>query len=86
VQRQYTGTADKIDNAQVAVYLTYASQHGHAVIDRELNVSRRWIADADRRAAAGVPEHLAFATKPELGGDDCACPGRGDAGVLGDRR
>jgi SRSO17 transposase len=38
VQRQYTGTAGKIDNAQVAVYLTYASRYGHAVVDRELYV------------------------------------------------
>jgi len=36
VQRQYTGTAGKVDNAQVAVYLTYATTAGHGVIDREL--------------------------------------------------
>jgi SRSO17 transposase len=66
VQRHYTGTAGKVDNAQVAVYLTYASQHGHALIDRELYVPRRWIADHERRAAAGVPEQVGFATKPEL--------------------
>jgi hypothetical protein len=67
-QRQYTGTSGKIDNAQVAVYLVYASRHGHAVVDRELCVPRCWIADADRRVAAGVPEHVGFATKPELAG------------------
>jgi SRSO17 transposase len=66
VQRQYTGTAGKIDNAQVAVYLVYAAPAGHAVIDRELYLPKGWIADADRRAAAGVPEQVAFATKPEL--------------------
>src|SRR5918993_922841 len=66
VQRQYTGTAGKVDNAQVAVYLTYAAPAGHAVIDRELYLPKGWIADADRRAAAGVPEQVAFATKPEL--------------------
>jgi SRSO17 transposase len=52
VQRQYTGTAGKIDNAQVAVYLVYAAPAGHAVIDRELYLPKGWIADADRRAAA----------------------------------
>lgn len=66
VQRQYTGTAGKVDNAQVAVYLTYASRHGHAVVDRELYVPKQWVADADRRQAAGAPEQLGFATKPEL--------------------
>ena len=66
VQRQYTGTSGKIDNAQVAVYLVYASSRGHAVIDRELYVPRSWVADSDRRQAAGVPEHVTFATKPEL--------------------
>jgi DDE superfamily endonuclease len=66
VQRHYTGTAGKIDNAQVAVYLTYASRHGHAIIDQELYLPRRWTADPARRAVAGVPEQVGFATKPEL--------------------
>jgi SRSO17 transposase len=48
------------------VYLTYASRHGHAVVDRELYVPHGWIGDADRRQAAGVPEQVGFATKPEL--------------------
>jgi SRSO17 transposase len=55
VARQYTGTSGKIDNAQVAVYLTYVSRHGHAVIDRALYLPRGWAADADRRRAAGSP-------------------------------
>jgi SRSO17 transposase len=84
VGRQYTGTSGKIDNAQVAVYLTYASRHGHAVVDRELYVPRGWIADPDRRAAAGVPQQLGFATKPELAKVMLA-RARG-AGRLGDRR
>jgi DDE superfamily endonuclease len=66
VQRQYTGTAGKIDNAQVAAYLAYASRHGHGLIDRELYLPAGWAADADRRAAAGVPEQVGIATKPEL--------------------
>jgi hypothetical protein len=41
VQRQYTGTAGRIENAQVAVYLAYASRAGHALIDRELYLVRR---------------------------------------------
>jgi SRSO17 transposase len=66
VQRQYTGTAGKIDNAQVAVCLTYASRHGHALVDRELYLPKGWVADADRRETAGVPGQVGFATKPEL--------------------
>jgi SRSO17 transposase len=66
VQRQYTGTAGKIDNAQVAVYLTYATTAGHGVIDRELYLPQGWIDDPVRLKAAGVPDQRAFATKPEL--------------------
>jgi hypothetical protein len=66
VQRQYTGTAGKVDNAQVAVYLTYATSAGHGVIDRELYLPQGWLADAERCRAAGVPAQRAFATKPEL--------------------
>ena len=66
VQRQYTGTAGRTGNAQVAVYLTYAGQGGHALIDRELYLPQSWVADPGRRAAAGIPEDTAFAAKPEL--------------------
>ena len=54
VQRQYTGTAGRIENAQVAVYLTYASAGGHALIDRELYLPRVWAGDTDRREQAGA--------------------------------
>jgi SRSO17 transposase len=66
VQRQYTGTAGRIENAQVAVYLGYASPGGHALIDRELYLPRSWTADPDRCRAAGIPEDTGFATKPQL--------------------
>jgi SRSO17 transposase len=66
VKRQYTGTAGRIENAQVAVYLVYASQTGHAVIDRELYLPRSWTDDAERCRAAGVPDQVGFATKPAL--------------------
>ena len=66
VQRQYTGTAGRVENAQVAVYLLYASDAGHALIDRELYVPRGWIDDPDRCRAAGIPERVGFATKPAL--------------------
>jgi SRSO17 transposase len=66
VQRQYTGTAGRIENAQVAVYLTYATRAGHAQIDRALYVPRSWSGDQGRRAVAGVPADVEFATKPAL--------------------
>jgi SRSO17 transposase len=66
VQRQYTGTAGKVDNAQVAVYLAYTTAAGHGVIDRELYLPQGWLDDPARCRAAGVPAQRAFATKPEL--------------------
>jgi SRSO17 transposase len=66
VQRQYTGTAGRIENAQVAVYLAYAAAGGQALIDRELYLPASWTDDPARCAAAGVPADVAFATKPAL--------------------
>ncbi|MCX4455745.1 IS701 family transposase (plasmid) [Streptomyces sp. NBC_01340] len=66
VQRQYTGTAGRIENSQVAVYLAYSTQRGHAAIDRELYVPRSWVGDAARCRAAGIPDTVGFATKPAL--------------------
>src|SRR5215470_5075322 len=66
VQRQYTGTAGRTENAQVAVYLGYSAPAGHALIDRELYLPRSWTGDPERCAAAGIPENTAFATKPQL--------------------
>jgi SRSO17 transposase len=68
VQRQYTGTAGRIENAQVAVYLTYAASKGHALMDRSLYLPKSWTGDAERLAGAGVPKNVEFATKPALAG------------------
>src|SRR5215470_13752859 len=65
-QRQYTGTAGRTENAQVAVYLTYAAPAGSAFIDRALYLPRSWTGDPARCRAAGVPQDTAFATKPAL--------------------
>ncbi|MBV8739051.1 MAG: IS701 family transposase [Alphaproteobacteria bacterium] len=67
VQRQYSGTAGRIENCQIGVFLGYASRHGQALIDRALYLPERWTGDAPRRAAAGVPQEIAFATKLQLG-------------------
>jgi SRSO17 transposase len=61
-----TGTAGRVENAQVAVYLTYAGQAGHAMIDRELYLPTSWTTDPQRCAAAGIPDDVKFATKPAL--------------------
>lgn len=66
VQRQYTGTAGRIENSQVAVYLVYAGERGHAAVDRELYIPRTWTCDPDRCRAAGLGENTIFATKPKL--------------------
>ncbi len=67
VKRQCSGTAGRIENCQVAVFLGYASPRGRALVDRALHLPEEWAADEARRAAAGVPFDVGFATKPELG-------------------
>jgi SRSO17 transposase len=66
VQRQYTGTAGRIENAQVSVFLAYASRHGYTLIDRVVYLPRCWTDDPARCAAAAVPEQVRFATKIAL--------------------
>ena len=64
MQRQYSGTAGRTENCQIGTFLAHASQHGHALIDRELYVPESWIADRDRCRAADIPDEAEFATKP----------------------
>jgi SRSO17 transposase len=66
VQRQYSGTAGRIENCQIGVFLAYQSARGHAFLDRALYVPEEWAQDQPRRRAAGVPEEMRFATKPVL--------------------
>ena len=66
VQRQYSGTAGRRENQQIGVFLAYAAPRGTALLDRALYLPEGWAADADRRAEAGVPEVVRFATKGEL--------------------
>ena len=66
VQRQYSGTAGKVDNCQLGVFLAYASRKGRAFIDRELYLPRSWTDDPARCRAARVPEQVGFRTKPQL--------------------
>jgi SRSO17 transposase len=63
---QYCGVSGRVENCQVGVFLSYATELGHALIDRELYLPEDWCADAVRRQAVHIPETLRFATKPEL--------------------
>src|SRR4028119_1804469 len=66
VARQYTGTTGKIDNCQIGVFCAYVTPAGRALIDRELYLPKAWVDDRDRARAAGIPDEVGFATKPEL--------------------
>jgi SRSO17 transposase len=63
VARQYSGTAGRIENCQVGVFLGYAAPKGRALLDRELYLPQEWAQDEGRQEAAGVPGAVAFATK-----------------------
>ena len=66
VQRQYSGTAGRIENCQIGVFLTYATAKGRTLLDRKLYLPQVWADDQERREEAGVPEKVAFRTKPQL--------------------
>ena len=66
VARQYSGTAGRIENCQVGVFLAYATPAGRTFLDRELYLPRAWIDDRDRCAEAGIGPEVEFQTKPEL--------------------
>lgn len=66
VQPQYSGAAGRTANAQVGVFLTYAGARGHTFLDRALYLPASWTDDRDRCRAAGIPDEVAFATKPKL--------------------
>jgi SRSO17 transposase len=67
VAPQYCGRTGRVENCQVGVFLSYVTVLGHALIDRELYLPDDWCADLPRRQAAHIPDHVSFATKPELG-------------------
>ena len=69
VARQYSGTAGRIENCQIGVFLAYASPLGQALIDRQLYLPEVWTGDAARCRRVQVPEAVAFATKPQIACD-----------------
>src|SRR3954452_24757659 len=86
VQPQYSGAAGRTANAQVGVFLTYAGPRGHTFLDRALYLPSSWAADRDRCRAAGIPDEIAFATKPAQAQAMRARAGRRGPGGVGHRR
>jgi SRSO17 transposase len=66
VARQYSGTAGRIENCQIGVFLAYVTPHGHTLVDRELYLPQEWTQDRGRCRRAGIEDTVAFRTKPEL--------------------
>src|ERR671914_1532213 len=66
VARQYSGTAGRIENCQIGVFLGYASRYGQTLLDRELYLPAAWTKDRARCRRAGIPDERRFATKPQL--------------------
>jgi SRSO17 transposase len=66
VARQYSGTAGRVENCQIGVFLAYASDQGQTLLDRELYLPKTWTDDRERCRRAGIPDDRAFATKPAL--------------------
>lgn len=66
VKRQYSGTAGRVENCQIGVFLCYASRRGSAFIDRALYLPKEWAEDEQRRREAAIPDEIGFSTKPQL--------------------
>jgi SRSO17 transposase len=66
VQRQYSGTAGRVENCQIGVFLSYSSPQGQALLDCALYLPQSWLADAPRCRQAQIPPQIPFATKPQL--------------------
>ena len=67
VARQYSGTAGRVENCQIGVFVAYATAHGHALIDRELYLPKSWTQDGQRCEGAGIESGREFYTKPQVG-------------------
>ena len=83
VARQYCGQLGKQDNCQVAVSLSLANRHASLPVAYRLYLPQDWAADRARRRKAGVPEEIAFATKPEIALEQTALGLRGRAAARG---
>jgi SRSO17 transposase len=66
VARQYCGQLGKQDSCQVAVTLSLAADHASLPIAHRLYLPQTWANDPARRTRAGVPDDVAFQTKPQI--------------------
>jgi len=66
VARQYCSTLGKRANCQIGVFLGYACAKGHVGLDRALYLPQEWTDDRARCRQAGIPDAVAFCTKPQL--------------------
>ena len=66
VARQYCGVLGKQDNCQVAVSVSLACEEASVPVAYQLYLPKDWAKDKKRRATAGVPEEIKFATKTEI--------------------
>ena len=66
VGRQYTGTAGKVENCQIGVFVSYVSPKGHVLLERELYLPKAWTEDLEKREKAKIPSAVRFKTKPAL--------------------
>lgn len=63
VQRQYTGSAGKTANCQVAVSLVFANVFSHVVADARLYLPESWASDRERCRRAHIPDDVEYAPK-----------------------
>ena len=67
VARQYSGTAGRVENCQVGVFLAYAGARGYTLLDAELYLPQKgWTDQPARLQAVGLAPDTPFATKPQL--------------------
>src|SRR4051794_466914 len=66
VQRQWLGRLGKVDNGQVGVFMAYASDHEHALVDVRLYLPKMWAKDRARRKRRGIPKAVRYRTRHEL--------------------
>jgi len=88
VKRQYSGTLGKTGNCQVTVSLHAVGAGGTVPLGFRLYLPEEWCEDVPRRRKAKIPDSIAFATKPALGGELAARAagwGIARAPVLGDQ-
>ena len=66
VAPQHAGCTGTVTNCVTTVFCAYVTANGQAWADFDVYLPQRWARDLPRRRAAGIPDDLGFATKPQL--------------------